>query len=134
MKKIEFGLIMLFALLSNNNLNAQDSMSKLRNVQDPVAKNVHDRAGKVKYWYYPKSNMYFNESSGDYWYYDEPTTKWMDVKSLPSTYEVTDNTPRYEVWYNGSDVWKDNAMHVKKYKMKKDGRMKTKERKMKKDM
>ena len=116
MKKILFGCMMMFAVCSAVNVNAQDASTATSTT-------------RVKYWYYPSSNVYFNDATGDYWYFDQPTTTWMDVKTLPSTYVISEKTPRYSVWHNGSDVWKDNSMHLKKYKVKKNGRVKMKQKK-----
>ena len=117
MKKILIGFLMLFALAGTLQVRAQDGTTT-------TTTNT-----KVRYWYYPSSNVYYNDATGDYWYFDTPTTTWMDVKSLPTTYVINDRSPKYQVWYNGSDVWKDNAMHLKKYKVKKDGRVKSKMKK-----
>src|SRR5262245_60669233 len=73
---------------------------------------------RVKFYYYPSSNVYYNDVTGEYWYYDEPTIKWVEVKTLPATITIQ-KTPVYTVYYNGEDVWKDNTMHQKKYKVKK---------------
>ncbi|HZJ59108.1 MAG TPA: hypothetical protein VFD24_02485 [Chitinophagaceae bacterium] len=37
-----------------------------------------------------------------------------------------EKTPRYTVYYNGPEVWKDNAEHVKRYKVKDNGELKEK--------
>lgn len=116
MKKIILGCLMMVALFTTVNVKAQTSTST-------------STTTRVKYWYYPSSNVYYNDATGDYWYYDTPTTTWMDVKTLPTTYTITSTTPKYEVWYDGTDVWKDNAKHLKKYKVKKNGRTKMKEHK-----
>lgn len=116
MKKIILGLAMFFALMSTVQVNAQTSNTTSTS-----------SSTRVKYWYYPSANIYYNDTSGDYWYYDDPSTTWTTVKTLPSTYVINDKTPRYEVWYDGTDVWKDNATHLKKYKVKKNGRVKMKE-------
>jgi len=52
--------------------------------------------------------------------------KWVEVKTLPQTIKI-EKTPAYTLTYNGEDVWKENAMHQKKYKSKtKKGKTKTK--------
>jgi hypothetical protein len=75
-------------------------------------------AQKVTFYYYPSSNVYYNVSTHDYEYYDPGTTTWVTVKKLPATITLT-KSPRHTVYYNGTDVWKDNDMHKKKYKDKK---------------
>ena len=82
--------------------------------------------GKVTYWYYPTYNIYYNEATGDYWYYDEPTIKWIYSKELPTTYVISDKDVRYKIDYAGTDVWKANKTHKIKYKVKKNGRVKDK--------
>ena len=77
------------------------------------------------YWYYPSSNVYYNVVGSDYWYYDEATSAWVEVKTLPATITL-EKAPRYTVYYNGKDVWKDNAAHMKKYKVKDNGELKEK--------
>src|SRR5258706_9678813 len=87
---------------------------------------VQGQQQRVKFYYYPSSNVYYNISTGEYWYYDEPNVKWVEVKTLPQTIKI-EKTPAYTLTYNGEDVWKENAMHQKKYKSKtKKGKTKTK--------
>jgi hypothetical protein len=99
MKKFVFAIALLFSLTSAINGFSQEH--------------------RVKYYYYPSSNVYYNASAGEYWYYDAPTVKWVEVKTLPATI-IVEKTPAYTVYYNGPDVWKENAMHQKKYKGKKN--------------
>lgn len=97
MKKIILAVAILFALGSTQKASAQQDQKK------------------VEFYYYPSSNVYMNVSTGEYWYYDEPNTKWLEVKTLPETIAI-EKAPVYTIYYNGEDVWKDNAMHQKKYK------------------
>jgi hypothetical protein len=97
MKKIIVLLAVLFALGSINHASAQV---------------------RVRYYYYPSSNVYYNITTHDYLYYDPGTTAWVTVRTLPATIMIT-KTPRYTVYYKGPDVWKENAMHKNKYKPKK---------------
>ena len=71
---------------------------------------------RVTYYYYPSANVYYNVGTHQYVYYDPGVTTWTTVKTLPSGVTIT-RTPRYTVYYNGPDVWKDNAMHKTKYKV-----------------
>ena len=71
---------------------------------------------RVTYYYYPSANVYYNVGTHDYVYYNAGT--WTTVKTLPSGVTIT-RTPRYTVYYNGPDVWRDNAAHKTKYKVKK---------------
>ena len=106
MKKIIFSLLLLFALGSATKITAQ-------------------QPHRVKYYYYPSSNIYYSSSTGDYWYYDDTNSDWVTVKTLPTTIMVR-RSPRYTVYYNGSDVWKGNNVHRKKYKVKHNGVVKAK--------
>jgi|SRR5205809_7850145 len=99
MKKLILAVAVIFTLGSALHVSAQETQ-------------------RVKFYYYPSSNVYFNVSNGDYWYYDEPTTKWIEVKTLPTTITLA-KAPKYTVYYNGPEVWRENALHAKKYKVKK---------------
>jgi hypothetical protein len=99
MKKIMLGLMFLFAMGTAIKATAQETQ-------------------RVRFYYYPSSNVYYNVSTREYWYYDNGTTNWVEVKTLPTTI-IVEKTPRYTVYYSGPDVWKDNAVHQKKYKSKK---------------
>ena len=105
MKKIILALVLVFTLGGSAKLAAQES--------------------RVKFYYYPSSNIYYNPSTNQYWYYNTTTTAWLEVKTLPTTIVVT-KTPSYTVYYNGEDVWKDNPAHMQKYKVKKNGAAKVK--------
>lgn len=98
MKRIILALALLFALGSSTRLAAQET--------------------RVRFYYYPESNIYYNPANSEYWYYDDVSATWTQVKTLPTTIVLT-KAPRYTVYYSGEDVWKDNAMHMKKYKGKK---------------
>jgi len=102
MKRIILALALLFALGSSTRVFAQAPQET-----------------RVRFYYYPSSNIYYNPTNTEYWYYDDVSATWTQVKELPSTVVVT-KSPRYTVYYNGEDVWKDNATHMKKYKGKKD--------------
>jgi hypothetical protein len=104
MKKLILGIILLFAIASK--ISAQATQ-------------------KVTFYYYPSSNVYYNVVASDYWYYDDATSTWVEVKALPTTITLEKN-PRYSVCYNGKDVWKENAEHIKRYKVKDNGELKEK--------
>ena len=106
MKKIMLRLMFLFAMGTALKTTAQETQ-------------------RVRFYYYPSSNAYYNVSTGEYWYYDNGTTNWVEVKTLPATITVV-KTPRHTVYYSGLDVWKDNAVHQQKYKAKKGGKEKPK--------
>jgi|GEM_PF-4589322 len=106
MKKLILGLLLFFSLSSR--LFAQE---------DTVV---------YKYWYYPSQNIYYNEAAGDYWYYDAPTVKWVEVTQLPATYVLANTDTRYVVYHKGNKVWMDNGKHRVKYKIKNNGTIKQK--------
>jgi hypothetical protein len=106
MKKIILGLVFLFVITAASKISAQETQ-------------------KVTFYYYPSSNVYYNVSASDYWYFDDANKAWVEVKTLPTTITV-EKAPRYTVYYNGADVWKDNAAHQKKYKVKDNGELKEK--------
>jgi hypothetical protein len=54
-----------------------------------------------------------------------PLKPGLKVKTLPATITI-EKTPRYTVYYSGADVWKDNAAHMKRYKVKDNGELKEK--------
>jgi len=100
MKKIFLALALLFTIGTTMRVSAQ-------------------QVQRQTFYYYPSSNIYYDVATGEYWYYDEPTVKWVIVKTLPSTITL-ERAPIDTVYYNGPDVWKDNAEHQRKYKHKKD--------------
>jgi len=105
MKRIILALALMFALGSTTRLAAQET--------------------RVRFYYYPSTNVYYNPTNAEYWYYDDVSATWTQVKTLPTTITLT-KAPRYTVYYNGEDVWKDNTMHMQKYKVRKNGTMKAK--------
>lgn len=106
MKKIILGLVVLFMIAGVSKVSAQETQ-------------------KVTFYYYPSSNVYYNVTATDYWYYDDATSAWVEIKTLPATITL-EKSPRYTVYYTGKDVWKDNATHMKKYKVKDNGELKEK--------
>jgi hypothetical protein len=106
MKKIILGLALAFLMACSINASAQTTH-------------------RVRFYYYPSSNVYYNVSAGDYWYYDDGTTNWVEAKTLPTTITVV-KSPHYTVYYKDHDVWRDNATHQQKYKVKKNGTLKPK--------
>jgi len=101
MKKIILAFALLFGFSGVVHLSAQQADQK------------------VTFYFYPSSNVYYNAASDEWVYYDEPTTKWITVKTLPSTVTIV-KEPVDTIYYQGNDVWKDNAEHQRKYKGKKD--------------
>jgi hypothetical protein len=113
MKKILFLLLLAGAVFS---ASAQTTTTTTRTT-------TH----KYRYYYYPASNIYYDEDSGNYWYWDNASSQWSLVQTLPSNMKVV-QTQRYPVMYNGADPWKNNAADIKKFKVKKNGKVKIKPR------
>ena len=80
--------------------------------------------GKHKYYYYPASNVYYDAGPRLYYYNSGPS--WTGVSVLPPTFSITTGAPRYAVYYDGPEVWRDNHVHVVKYKAYNNKPMKNK--------
>lgn len=74
-------------------------------------------AQRLTFYYYPSSNIYYNVASHDYLYFDPGPATWVTVKALPPGIVLT--RTRYTVYHNGPEVWRANANHKTKYKVKK---------------
>jgi len=74
-----------------------------------------DTAGRQAYYYYPGQNVYFNQKNNTYLYYDSVSANWKTVNLLPPMYNINKQTLKDIVYYNGPDVWMDNAAHIKQY-------------------
>ncbi len=98
----------------------QDSLNR------PMKKNMDSSmSSKSRYYYYPSANIYYDNDTRDYMYYDQPGAKWLTSKETPAGIKI-DQKDRYPVSYSGNDPWKDNSSHKMKYKVKKDGTIKSK--------
>jgi hypothetical protein len=89
MKKIFFALLLIGSLVSMN-----------------------AGAQQLKFYYYPKSNVYYDVTHRHYIYSNNGS--WTTVTTLPSGVSVT-RTRRVVIYNSGPEVWTQNAMHVKKY-------------------
>lgn len=114
MKKMIFMVVVVLASVMVQKASAQVTQST-----STTTTTTH------RYFYYPEANVYFDPDAETYWYYDQPETKWVISKNLPSTIQVK-KTPRYIVRYNGNDPYSQNAEHIKKFKIKRDGSVKVK--------
>ena len=74
------------------------------------------KAQRLSFYFYPSANVYYNVASHDYIYYDGGS--WITVRTLPARI-VINRTPRYTVYYNGPEVWRDNGLHKGRYKARK---------------
>jgi hypothetical protein len=97
-------------------------------VTTTTSRKVTRASVKHRYYYYPGSNVYFDETSGNYWYRSAPDTTWTMAQTLPTTITI-DRGSRYLMPYNNDEPWRHNAADIKKYKIKKDGSVKVKPRK-----
>src|SRR5215216_3402047 len=75
--------------------------------------NINAQAKKIKFYYYPSSNIYYNTSSGKYIYSNNGS--WTTVNALPSNMAVA-HTPRVIVYNTTPQVWENNKTHQVKYK------------------
>lgn len=116
MKKILSAVLVMFFAGNVYVANAQDQPAASSNPNSAT-----DKQGQVKFFYYPSTNTYYNEATSEYLYYDEPTSTWLTVKQLPTTIVVEPTATKYPIMYKGNEVWKENADHKSKYKVKKDG-------------
>ncbi len=118
MKKILLMVLICGGVLS---ASAQDTTNPMPTPTSPVTI-TH------KYYYYPSSNVYFDEATGNYWYKVNGATDWTEVQTLPTTITV-DNATRVPLEYVGEEPWKNNASDIKKYKVKGNGSVKMKTQK-----
>ena len=114
MKKILLSLVLSVSILS---AIAQDSTTKTTTTTTTTARN---------YSYYPANDVYFDESTGNYWYKDKGAASWTMTQSLPATIVVEKTSPKYPIMYKGDEPWKNNSTDVKKYKTKRNGDVKIK--------
>ncbi len=115
MKRIFIVMLAVFGSVSAFKASAQTT------TQSTTTTTTH------RYYYYPEENVYFDPDANYYWIYETPSTKWVRVQTLPGTIVVA-KKPRYIVRYEGADPWKENAEHIKKYKIKKNGDVKVKDK------
>ena len=71
--------------------------------------------------------MYIDAGPKLYYYNSGPS--WTGVSVLPPTFSITIGAPRYAVYYDGPEVWRDNHVHAVKYKAYKNKPMKHKNHK-----
>ncbi|MFN2457092.1 MAG: hypothetical protein ABR502_02715 [Chitinophagaceae bacterium] len=91
MKKILIVLLVITALFTTSDIQAQ----------------------KVKYYYYPAANVYYNPVTKQYAYVDNGTWNWYNAE--PAT--AVSGQRRVLVYHTNEAVWADNATHAAKYKV-----------------
>jgi hypothetical protein len=68
---------------------------------------------RQEFRYYPNANVYYNAAANRYWYMNNGA--WVDAAYLPNNCYLG-NESYSNVYYNGYDVWRDNAVHVQNYR------------------
>lgn len=64
------------------------------------------------FYYYPSANVYYDGSCNNYLY--QNGRSWVSASVLPRGYYIG-NQPRYQVYYRGPEVWRDNDRHRNMY-------------------
>ena len=70
------------------------------------------KAQNLKFYYYPDNNVYYDVASHQYVYLNNGA--WTTVQTLPSGITLV-KSPRYVVYNPTKEVWRNNAVHIKKY-------------------
>ena len=114
MKKILLSLLICGSIFS---ASAQESTTKVTTTTTTTA---------PKYSYYPAIDVYFDQTTGNYWYHEKGSSKWIMTQALPPTIIVENTSVKYPINYTGKDPWENNLSDIKKYKIKKNGKVKIK--------
>lgn len=116
MKKIVSGIFACFCLATAATAQVDTSRSSTTNnaMQNGV------KQDSLMFDFYPQFNVYYNQHSRDYIYYDSLSSNWIKNRSVPSTYRYNNNSwnpnsPKTSFRYYGSDVWMNNPDHIKIY-------------------
>jgi hypothetical protein len=110
MKKLISGAALLLLFLVAH-INAQAQRGKAKGHY----KHRNAQVIKHNYYFYPQANVYYEPSSRMYWH--QRNGVWVRVNVLPSTI-IINGTPRYEVWYDGTEVWREHPSHCRRYPSK----------------
>ncbi len=118
MKKLTFLLaIVVTGLLISTKSSAQPPWAKAYGKRNKEWKHAHYESRPVvvrnRYYYYPNANTYYSPRFHRYWYPQNGV--WVQLSTLPGGIVIA-NQPRYDVYCDGDDVWRDNAVHVKRYR------------------
>ena len=97
MKKIIMALLFILGFALGNNVQAQH----------------------LRFYYYPKSNVYYDPAHKQYIY--SSNGSWTTVQTLPASVTVKGDR-RVVVYSQTPEVWQQNATHVEKYKNYPEGR------------
>lgn len=63
---------------------------------------------KVKFYYYPSANVYYNTTTATYSYIEN--NNWVSAPSLPAVYTIK-HSPRHVIYHNDAQVWNNNYHH-----------------------
>ena len=64
------------------------------------------------FYYYPSANVYYDGSCNRYIY--NHGGSWITTSILPVGVYIG-NSPRYQVYYRGAEIWRDNQLHRNTY-------------------
>lgn len=106
MKKVIAVLLLVFCLGNYSQAQTDSTVTTTTTTKTTTS---------TKYFYYPEANVYFNETTNSYTYYDPLTSTWISNTKLPGTFSVNDKSERNLIVYNGKEIWKDNAKHKKEF-------------------
>ena len=114
-KLLIFSVAFVTMLLVTVRTNAQPPWAKAYGKKNKEWKehHKHGRDNYQSYYYYPTANVYYNPVRRTYWY--PRNGVWISVGVLPANIVVV-NQPRYDVYYDGDEVWRDNSFHCQRYK------------------
>jgi len=118
MKKVIISMLVCGAMLSATAQDSTGTSNPTTTTTTTTTTTAH------KYFYYPSTNVYTDEATGNYWYWDKANSKWMMTQTLPTT--ITLDQTKYPVEIQGNDPWKNNDADIKKYKVKGNGEIKVK--------
>src|SRR5258705_3613280 len=89
MKKIIVGMLLIISLISFQQAGAQQQ----------------------KFYYYPKSNVYYDLAHRHYVYLNNGN--WTPATNYPPRFSRRDR--RVVIYHSGPEVWMDNSAHHRKY-------------------
>src|SRR5579875_2496794 len=69
---------------------------------------------KMKFYYYPSANVYYDIAHNQYAY--DSSGLWVYTPELPNTISVNKNSKKVMVYSDNPEIWKDNKVHVLKFK------------------
>ncbi len=74
-----------------------------------------DTTGRQTFYYYPQQNVYFSPKSNSYFYPNSDGTTWQSVNQFPANYDINSKSEKTLIYYNGTDLWKNNSADIKQY-------------------